>query len=1166
MRSKSIPAKSGSALRPDPCLLLTLVISFIAALPLVGPYFVGSHDGILAVYRFFQFDRSIQDSILLPRWAPDLFFGYGYPFFNFYAPLSYYVAEGLHVVGLGFVGSISGTFALGFVLSGLFMYLFIRDIGGPWAGALAALAYVFAPYHLVNAHLRGDLAEFFAFVWFPAILWAAGRLVSRGGLGYLGLTALLYGALLTTHNIMALAFSPLLAGYLGFLLVGRYRKSRSADSTHTPGEKQSGGTPPKPPGLAALRLLGRYKKSDSTESTQPHPTPGEVKSGGTPPEPPGLAALRLLGRYKSHPADGTQPPGEEQSGGTPPKPPGLPPPRSEGSGEALPEPDLLSAPAPRVEGSGSSQERSSLPGISRSPAENPEKPSLAPISERGFDPEFGEMALPGRTSSGGGEVGRRAFYALLAIMLAFGLSAFFWVPALLQVDDIQIGRLANDPSFYYRTSLMQWSGYVSHAILQDYGPRSAAGDYGYPVELGLIQTLIAAVAAGLLAWRRISSRSSGHIGDDAPPRGAPASRRPRWRASNPSVGEAHEPPLQMATRPAYTHVGNGEKEGLGPLLFLAAAALVYYAIMFPWALVLWEKVPLMSYLQSPWRLLPFLTLSTAALTGYLGWWASRLRPGWNTATLALLALLATAPNLVHLQPRYVDLREDEISVPGSLRFELLSQNLGMTAAGEYLPKGVRSKMAASPVALDALSNGKPPSSFDSGLLAEGAEAEVLETRTTTVRFSVQSPQGTPFVFNQTYFPGWTAYLDGQELPLKGIGTANLMGVQVPPGPHRLEFRFQDTRARLVGQALSLASLAALLLLLLALIRQRLIARPAPINEAQPRTTAHNRAQAGTSKRNQAQLSAIKPYQAQALVPLALVLVVLAAIFALQRPSLPPAAEASRPVEAAWLGGPALQGYDLNPPSLKPGEEIAITLYWKDLTPSQEVRTGLKGRTGKVWGQATSVQGVSTDGPQQKEVRQINVPADIPPGMYQITLEVLDGAEPLPLVQESLARPIFPEKTLLLGPVFVDRGEPVKEGQITASTRREVNLENQASLLGYDLTRGARSIDLITYWQALSVMREDYSIFAHLLDMGEKVLVYKDLQPEGNPYPTTLWRPGEVVTVPFHFDLPADFTPENHRIALGFYTPDNFQRLSVLDPTGQPVTNTIFLSLAPPSGT
>lgn len=907
---------TGFAAKLDPYLLLTLLISAAAALPLAGPYFVGSHDGILAVYRFFQFDRSIQDGILVPGWAPDLFFGYGYPFFTFYAPLSYYVAEGFHLLGLGFVASISGTFALGFVLSGLFMYLLVRDLGGRWAAVLAATAYVFAPYHLVDAHLRGDLAEFFALVWFPAILWTSGRLVSRASLSYLALTALFYGTLLITHNIMALAFSPLLAAYLAFLLL----------------------------------------------------------------------------RQREAPA-----------------------------------------------------------------------------------------------------WGRRSLYALSALALAFGLSAYFWAPALAHLGQVQIGRLANDPSFYYRSSLLQGSSFISDNLFQDYSFRSPQGDYGYLVELGLAQVVMAVTGVALLAWQR-----------------------------------------RRRKEPAFGHLAT-----------LGLVALAYYAIMFPWALFLWDRVPLMSYLQSPWRLLPFLILSSSVLIGYLGRWASRLPLAWGCLALALLALTATVPNVVNLQPRYVDLREAEISVPGSLHFEMLSQDLGMTAAGEYLPKGVRSKMGASPKALDALSQGQPPSPFDASFLAPGAEVETVETRTTLGLFKVQSPKGTPFLFNQTYFPGWRAYLDRQEVPLDGVGTANLMSVQVPPGPHDLDFRFQDTRVRLLGKAASLVSLAVLALVLLLALR---------------RAPAQGQQQVGTPS---AEPEHLHPWPLAGLV---LVLATLAAAYLVQRPAPPPPSGAAFPVEATWRGGPTLLGYDLSPSPLEPGQDMDLALYWRGKPPDLELRIGLKGRTGQVWGQAVRERlGPEGEGPASKEMRRIRLPRDLPPGMYAIAVDIWDGGKPLPLQAERLARPIFPEKSLLLGPVFVGRGAPAREDQVTISTLRQANLGNQGAFLGYDLGLGGRALDLTTYWKALSIMREDYAILAHLLDATDKVLSYQDLQPEGNPYPTTLWRPGEVVEVPFHFDLPPGFTPEGANIALGFYTPDNFKRVPLLDPAGHPFTDTIYLALRPGPG-
>ncbi|MDP2725941.1 MAG: hypothetical protein Q8P59_00215, partial [Dehalococcoidia bacterium] len=680
------------------------------------------------------------------------------------------------------------------------------------------------------------------------------------------------------------------------------------------------------------------------------------------------------------------------------------------------------------------------------------------------------------------------------IALAFGLSAFFWMPALQQVNEIQIGRLDYDPNYYYRTSLMQGSSFISDGLIQDYGPRSPGGDFGYPVELGLVQVIMATAALGLLVWQR----------------------------------------------------RKGKNEVFGHLSFLTLAALVYYAIMFPWSLFLWEKVPLMSYLQSPWRLLPFLTLSTAVLIGYLGRWAACLRSRWGTVALGLLVLLATVPNVVNLQPRYVDLREDDVSLVGSLRFEMLSQNLGMTASAEYLPKGVRSKMATSPIALDTISSNQPPSPFDPSFLAAGAGVEVLEARSTVARFRVNSPGGTPFLFNQTYFPGWKAYLDGQEMALNGVGTANLMSLQVPSGSHNLEFRFEETRVRLLGKAVSLASLIALLVILLIALRQRLRAPPGPV------------------KFNQAGLNTGSLNRPLLFIGLIAIEALIGAYLA-PRMDSPSQAVAPFRAEATWSGGPTLLGYDLNSATFRPGQSIGLVLYWSERPPSQEVRIGVKGRTGRVWSQGVSNPVPPQDERDAKRTYQITLPKDIPPGMYQITLDILSNGKPLPILKEGLARPIFPEKSVLLGPVFIGRGEPVTEERVNVTTRRETNLENQVALLGYDLTVGARSLDLTTYWKTLSIMREDYAIFAHLLDLGDKVLVFNDLNPEGNPYATTLWRPGEVVTVPFHFDLPPDFQPESHRLRIGLYTPDNFHRLSVLDAAGQPVTNTIFLPLMPSPG-
>ncbi|MDP8923708.1 MAG: hypothetical protein M3O34_12610, partial [Chloroflexota bacterium] len=70
---------------------------------------------------------------------------------------------------------------------------------------------------------RGDLPEFFAMAWFPAILWAFGRVVRpgplRGRLPYVVAAAACYAGLVLTHNLSAFIYTGVLALYCAFLLV-----------------------------------------------------------------------------------------------------------------------------------------------------------------------------------------------------------------------------------------------------------------------------------------------------------------------------------------------------------------------------------------------------------------------------------------------------------------------------------------------------------------------------------------------------------------------------------------------------------------------------------------------------------------------------------------------------------------------------------------------------------------------------------------------------------------------------------------------------------------------------------------------------------------------------------------------------------------------------------
>ncbi len=220
---------------------LLLALSLFAIGPLLLPgYHWGAQDARHSVYFLFEFDRAISDGVLYPRWAPDFTFGYGYPFFNIYGPLSSYAGEALHLLGLDLVTAVKAVFALAAIGSALAMYLWLRLYTGPPAATLGALLYLYAPYHLADLYVRASLAEVVALAFLPLCLWGFGRLYrdtlssvpqqtpgrAWGSLVPIVVAAGTYAGLMLSSNLLALLFSPILGGYILVLAWSRFTAER----------------------------------------------------------------------------------------------------------------------------------------------------------------------------------------------------------------------------------------------------------------------------------------------------------------------------------------------------------------------------------------------------------------------------------------------------------------------------------------------------------------------------------------------------------------------------------------------------------------------------------------------------------------------------------------------------------------------------------------------------------------------------------------------------------------------------------------------------------------------------------------------------------------------------------------------------------------------------
>ena len=207
----------GTKKKPFPAWVWTILGVVALCLAAIRPWFqlegVCSDDLYFHLLRLAQLESLVRQGVLYSRWAPDMALGYGFPFFNFYAPLSYYLALPLSLILPTLKIVLIAAFALATVGAGLGAYLLARDYFAPRNALVAAVAYAYAPYLAYDAYFRGNLAETAAWGLLPLALWAMGRLVQQGNRRYMVGVAFTYAAILLTHNVFALIFSPLLAAY-----------------------------------------------------------------------------------------------------------------------------------------------------------------------------------------------------------------------------------------------------------------------------------------------------------------------------------------------------------------------------------------------------------------------------------------------------------------------------------------------------------------------------------------------------------------------------------------------------------------------------------------------------------------------------------------------------------------------------------------------------------------------------------------------------------------------------------------------------------------------------------------------------------------------------------------------------------------------------------------
>ena len=116
-----------------------------------------------------------------------------------------------------------------------------------------------------------------------------------------------------------------------------------------------------------------------------------------------------------------------------------------------------------------------------------------------------------------------------------------------------------------------------------------------------------------------------------------------------------------------------------------------------------------------------------------------------------------------------------------------------------------------------------------------------------------------------------------------------------------------------------------------------------------------------------------------------------------------------------------------------------------------------------------------------------------------------------------------------------------------------------ALRGYRVEAEVDGLALTLYWEALRPGARDYTRFAHLLgpEAGPP-LSQDDAMPQRGTYPTGQWQTGELIVDPVWLPLPAGVSDSDNRfeVGIGFYRAGNgrFPRLPVYDEAERPLAD------------
>ena len=203
-------------------IILLMILSIPSVFFLLRPGFYEPHD-LHHLADIYQMYRAFSSGQLPPRLGPDFLYNYGYPLFNFYYPLPFYVGALFFSLGFALTSSFKIVFLVTVLLSIIGMYNFLRLNFSKWASFSGAMLFLYTPYRAVQIYVRGAMGEAFALVLLPWVLWIIVKIIRSKNLKLVALGSVIMFLFFIAHNYLWFLSLP----FVLLLLIIEYFKDSS---------------------------------------------------------------------------------------------------------------------------------------------------------------------------------------------------------------------------------------------------------------------------------------------------------------------------------------------------------------------------------------------------------------------------------------------------------------------------------------------------------------------------------------------------------------------------------------------------------------------------------------------------------------------------------------------------------------------------------------------------------------------------------------------------------------------------------------------------------------------------------------------------------------------------------------------------------------------------